>query len=121
MKFCLVVDDSKGVRTIAREILETLNFTVAEAEDGRAALKVCEQTMPDAILLDWNMPVMNGLDFLQALRGRADGEQPFVIFCTSQTGIAYVQKAVSAGADDYIMKPFDNVILETKFAQAGIL
>jgi two-component system chemotaxis response regulator CheY len=120
MKLCLVVDDSRAVRKIARGILEALKFTVAEAQDGQAALKVCEDTMPDAILLDWNMPVMNGLEFLYALRERTDGERPFVVFCTTQSSLSSIQEAISAGADDYIMKPFDNVILESKFAPAGL-
>jgi two-component system chemotaxis response regulator CheY len=121
MKFCLVVDDSRAVRKIARGILEALKFAVAEAQDGQAALKVCANTMPDAILLDWNMPVMNGLDFLRTLRGRTNGKQPFVVFCTAQSSICSIQEAISAGADDYIMKPFDSVILESKFSQAGLL
>ena len=69
MKSCLVVDDSKVIRKVARHILETLNFAVAEAEDGRQALTHCESSMPDVILLDWNMPVMSGMEFLRALRG----------------------------------------------------
>ena len=121
MKSCLVVDDSKAVRKIARKILEELNFTVAEAEDGREALNVCEHAMPDAILLDWNMPVMNGLEFLRTLRGRAEGKQPVVVFCTSETDISFIHEAISAGADEYIMKPFDSVIVQSKFAHAGML
>jgi two-component system chemotaxis response regulator CheY len=121
MKSCLVVDDSRSIRQVARGILEKLDFSVREAEDGRRALEACSQTMPDAILLDWNMPVMNGLEFLKELRRRNGGDQPVVVFCTAETEISHVQEAISAGADEYIMKPFDNVALQAKLTQAGLL
>jgi len=121
MKSCLVVDDSMAVRKIARRIMEALNFTVDEAEDGRIALDLCDSAMPDAILLDWNMPVMNGLDFLRALRRRTGGNRPIVVFCTSRMDITHVQEAISAGADEYIMKPFDSVIVQRKLVSAGVL
>jgi len=121
MKSCLVVDASKVVRTVARRILEELDFSVDEAEDGQIALDACSVMMPDAILLDWNMPVMNGLDFLRALRSRADGGHPVVVFCTTENEMTFIQEAIAAGANEYIMKPFDRDIVESKFAQAGIL
>lgn len=121
MKSCLVVDDSKVVRTVARRILEELDFSVNEAEDGQIALDACNEAMPDAILLDWNMPVMNGLDFLKALRNCTDGGHPIVVFCTTENEMTSIQEAIAAGANEYIMKPFDRDIVESKFAQAGIL
>jgi len=121
MKSCLVVDASKVVRTVARRILEELDFSVDEAEDGQIALDACSVMMPDAILLDWNMPVMNGLDFLRALRSRADGGHPVVVFCTTENEMTFIQEAIAAGSNEYIMKPFDRDIVESKFAQAGIL
>ena len=68
MMTCLLVDDSRVIRKVARRILEDLDFECREAADGSEALKACRQDMPDLILLDWNMPVMNGLDFLKTLR-----------------------------------------------------
>jgi two-component system chemotaxis response regulator CheY len=121
MKSCLIVDDSKPIRDVARRIVEELNFSVAEAGDGRAALKICEDAMPDAILLDWKMPVMDGLEFLRALRASVGGMHPVVIFCTSEVDISHVQDALAAGADEYIMKPFDRKIVREKLASAGIL
>src|SRR3546814_13640138 len=103
MKTCLVVDDSKVVRMVARKILEGLSFEVAEAEDGKAALARCVAQMPDAILLDWNMPVMNGIDFLHRLR-RVDGSaEPVVVFCTTEQDHGFIQEALEAGANEYIM------------------
>ena len=78
MRTCLVVDDSRVIRKVARRILEDMGFEIAEAADGMEALAWCRAAMPDAILLDWNMPVMNGIDFLRRLRGEPNGEKPTV-------------------------------------------
>ena len=121
MKSCLVVDDSKVVRMVAKKILEELEFEVLEAADGQMALTQCLQSMPDAILLDWNMPVMNGIEFLRELRKTVGGNTPVVVFCTTENDIAHIQSAMEAGANEYIMKPFDSEIIETKFAQVGLL
>jgi two-component system chemotaxis response regulator CheY len=121
MKTCLIVDDSKVVRMVARKILEGLNFEIAEAEDGQQALDVCMEKMPSAVLLDWNMPVKNGLEFLQELRELEGVEQPVVVFCTTENDMAHIQEAIKAGANEYIMKPFDSEIIESKFIQVGLL
>ncbi|MGB8274133.1 MAG: response regulator [Alphaproteobacteria bacterium] len=122
MKSCLIVDDSKVIRTVARRILEKLNFEIEEAEDGKAALAACRRKMPDAILLDWNMPIMNGIEFLRELRANVEGGgAPVVVFCTTENDINHIQEAIGAGANEYIMKPFDSEILETKLAQTGLL
>ncbi len=121
MKSCLVVDDSKVVRMVARKILEELEFEISEAADGQLALEQCLQAMPDAVLLDWNMPIMNGIEFLRELRKAAGGDAPIVVFCTTENDMAHIKTAMEAGANEYIMKPFDSEIIETKFAQAGLL
>ncbi len=121
MKTCLIVDDSKVVRMVARKILEGLNFEIAEAEDGQQALDVCMDQMPQAVLLDWNMPVKNGLEFLQELRALEGVEQPIVVFCTTENDMSHIQEAIKAGANEYIMKPFDSEIIESKFIQVGLL
>ncbi|MBT5267342.1 MAG: response regulator [Rhodospirillaceae bacterium] len=121
MKTCLVVDDSKVVRMVARKILEQLEFEVSEAADGQIALDSCKQQLPDAILLDWNMPVMSGIEFLRELRQLPDGDRPIVVFCTTENDLSHIQEAITAGANEYIMKPFDSEIIETKFAQVGLL
>ena len=121
MKTCLVVDDSGVVRKIARRILEGLHFSVVEAEDGEKALEACQRAMPDAVLLDWNMPVMDGYDFLINLRRMPDGNMPKVVFCTTENGIDHISRALDAGANEYIMKPFDKDIVAAKFQEVGLL
>lgn len=121
MATCLIVDDSRTVRSAARRIVEELSFEVEEAEHGAAALARCEERMPEAILLDWNMPVMDGIDFLRRLRTMSGGTEPRVIFCTTESEIDRVVEALEAGADEYVMKPFDRSIIESKFAQVGLL
>lgn len=121
MKSCLVVDDSKVVRMVARKILEGLNFQIVEAENGQIAMAECVKAMPDAILLDWHMPVMSGIDFLRGLRKMDGGQTPVVVFCTTENDIQHIQEAILAGANEYIMKPFDSEIIESKFTQVGLL
>jgi two-component system chemotaxis response regulator CheY len=116
-----VVDDSRVVRQVARRILEGLGFSVEAVEDGESALETCRQEMPAVILLDWNMPVLNGIDFLRALRANAGGEAPTVVFCTTESDLRHIQQALDAGANDYIIKPFDADILREKFSQLGLL
>jgi two-component system chemotaxis response regulator CheY len=120
MKTCLVVDDSKVIRKVARHILETLNFNVEEAEDGRQALSRVEANMPDVVLLDWNMPVMSGMEFLQSLRAADFAVQPKVVFCTTENDSAHIRAAIEAGADEYVMKPFDRETLESKLQIVGV-
>ena len=121
MKTCLVVDDSGVVRKIARRILEGMEFTVIEAEDGAVALEACKQMLADAVLLDWNMPVMDGFEFLVQLRRMAGGDVPKVVFCTTENGIDHISRALHAGANEYIMKPFDKDIVIAKFQEVGLL
>jgi two-component system chemotaxis response regulator CheY len=120
MKSCLVVDDSRVVRKVARRIVEDLGFSCSEAEDGQQAYDACKQQMPDAILLDWNMPVMSGIEFLEKLRQMENGQRPKVVFCTTENDINHIQRAIQAGANEYIMKPFDSEIIESKFSQIGL-
>lgn len=120
MKTCLVVDDSKVIRKVARHILETLDFSVEEAGDGQEALQQCEARMPDVVLLDWNMPVMSGMEFLKVLRGSGQPSQPKVVFCTTENDMAHIRAAIAAGADEYVMKPFDRETLQAKLQIVGV-
>ncbi len=120
MKTCLIVDDSKVIRKVARHILETLEFQVEEACDGREALDRCIESMPDVVLLDWNMPVMSGMEFLRALRRHEAGAGPKVVFCTTENDMAHIRAALEAGADEYVMKPFDRETLHVKLQLVGV-
>jgi two-component system, chemotaxis family, chemotaxis protein CheY len=107
MKTCLVVDDSSVIRKVARRILE--------------GLEACRGKMPDAILLDWNMPKMDGYEFLRSLRKLPQGGHPKVVFCTTENDVAHIARALHAGANEYIMKPFDKEIVEAKFQEVGLI
>ena len=121
MKHCLIVDDSAVVRKVARRILENLSFRTSEAEDGEQAIAACRDEMPDAILLDWTLPVMDGFAFLKELRRMPGGAGPKVVFCTTENDVAHIARAMHAGADEYIMKPFDTEIVAAKFQEIGLV
>ena len=121
MMQALVVDDSAVIRKVARRIFEGLQFETIEAEDGEKALSACNFLMPDVILLDWNMPVMDGFGFLRALRQRPGGRKPRVLFCTTERDVAHIARAMHAGATDYMMKPFDRAMLQGKMVDLGLV
>ncbi len=114
MKTCLIVDDSKLIRKVARQILESIGYKCGEAENGQAALDMCKSGFPDLVMLDWNMPVMNGLEYAMAVRKMPGGDRPKIVFCTVANSPAQIQEALDAGADEYIMKPFDVDIVRSK-------
>ena len=121
MKTCLIVDDSSVIRKVARRILEGLEFEIMEAENGEEAIDSCKRQLPDAILLDWNMPKMDGYDFLRVLRRLPGGDGPKVVFCTTENDVAHIARALHAGANEYIMKPFDKDIVQAKFQEVGLI
>ena len=116
---CLIVDDSRMIRKLSRSIVEGIGFQVTEAEDGREALARCERAKPDLILLDWNMPVMTGVEFVAALRQQDGGWKPRVVFCTTENDPAFIRAGIDAGADEYVIKPFDQTALLTKLKAIG--
>ena len=115
MKQVLVVDDSPVIRKIARRILEGMKLSVSEAADGRQALAACSFVMPDAVFVDASMPVLDGYEFLRELRALPGGDAPKVIFCTSEYDVPQIARAMHAGADDFMMKPFDRELVQSKF------
>jgi two-component system chemotaxis response regulator CheY len=121
MRSCLLVDDSSVIRKIARRIFEGLGFACEDAENGQVALDICKKGLPEFILLDWNMPVMNGMDFMLALRELPNGKKPVVVFCTTENDFTHIQQAINAGANEYIMKPFDAEIVRGKLGQLGLI
>jgi two-component system chemotaxis response regulator CheY len=121
MKHCLVVDDSRVIRKVACRILEDLHFEAEEAEDGATALEACRIKMPDVILLDGNMQAMSGIEFLRILRGARDGDKPVIVLCTTENDVARISDAMSAGADEYMLKPFDIDVVRSKLADIGLV
>jgi two-component system, chemotaxis family, chemotaxis protein CheY len=116
---CLLVDDSRVIRKVARRIVESLSYEVDEAENGKEALAKCKAAMPDLILLDWNMPVMGGIEFITEL-GRIAGElRPKVVFCTTNSNTLDIHKGIDAGAHEYVIKPFDHETLVAKLQGIG--
>ena len=120
LRTCLVVDDSRVIRKVARRIVEELGFEAAEAADGLEALAWCRAQMPTAILVDWNMPVMNGLEFVQAARKQPGLNSMRIMMVTTETQPEHVAKALAAGASEYLMKPFSSEAVAEKLAMMGI-
>lgn len=121
MKRCLVVDDSNIIRKVARNLLESMNFEVSEAENGRIAVEQCVAQMPDAVLLDWHMPMMNGLGFVGALRLATKGKRPHIIYCITENDPEQISRALIGGVDDYLLKPYDREALTAKLVAAGLV
>ncbi|MDO9714230.1 response regulator [Paracraurococcus lichenis] len=121
MPQCLVVDDSAVMRRIARSMLQKLGFECTEAADGAQALEAVQRSAPDVILLDWEMPVLDGLGALIALRAEPWGQKPRVVMCTTLSDMERIIAALEAGADEYVMKPYDQEILADKLRAVGIL
>ncbi len=119
MHTCLIVDDSRVIRKVSRHILEEFGFVVEEAENGQDGLNKCIAAMPALVLLDWNMPVMSGIEFLVRLRAHPGGDRPKVVFCTTENDVAHIREAIAAGADEYVMKPFDHDTLQIKLQLVG--
>lgn len=121
MKICLIVDDSKIVRKVVRRIVEVLGFDILEAENGREAVDQCRAHTVDVMILDWNMPVMDGMECMKEIRADASISQPKIIFCTTENEFSKIQQAMMNGADEYVMKPFDEAIIAGKMRQLGII
>ncbi|HEY3769220.1 MAG TPA: response regulator [Candidatus Angelobacter sp.] len=113
----LVIDDAGAMRSILRQYMRELKYEVVEARDGREALERCEQTPDfDIALVDWNMPVMNGLEFVRALRAKKEFDSIKLMMVTTENDVAHIEAALSAGANEFVMKPFTYEVLEEKMA-----
>ena len=115
----MIVDDSPVIRKVARRILESMGYVVAEAVDGIDALEKCSQNMPDAVIVDWDMPRMDGVEFISELHARADSERVKILFCTSEVIVTEMMKAKRAGCHGYILKPFTKEVLQNGLAEIG--
>jgi two-component system chemotaxis response regulator CheY len=117
----LIVDDSRFVRGYLRGLLEEKGIECEEAADGQAGMDQLKSRPPyDLALVDWNMPVMNGLDMLKQLRAEGYGEIK-VMMVTTEAENDYILRALDAGADEYLMKPFDDEALTEKLVMLGLV
>lgn len=121
MKTCLVVDDSRVIRKVACRILEELSFETAEAANGTEALTACRRRMPDVILLDGQLPQTTGVDFLKSLRSESEGGHPVVLVCTTENDPVHISEVMGAGANEYLLKPFDKGLIRAKLAEIGLV
>lgn len=121
MMRALVIDDSRAMRSILRSFLRDLGYEVSEAANGREAIAALEKSGPvELALVDWNMPEMNGFEFVQAARKNPDWNSMRMIMCTTETEMSQVLKALEAGANEYIMKPFTKEIIQEKISILGM-
>lgn len=118
-KTCLIVDDSRVIRKVSSKIAISLGYVAIEAENGEEALARCKKAMPDLVLTDWNMPEMDGITFVTKLRSIPTPKEPVVVFCTSNGEAKDIHDGIAAGADDYIVKPFDEAALRAKLEKLG--
>ena len=117
----LVIDDSRAMRAILRKLLSEAGFEVIEAEHGREALERLEhESCPDVALVDWNLPEMNGVEFVEAVRSTSAYESMRLIMVTTEIEREQMAKALDAGADEYVMKPFSKETLLDKLALVGL-
>ncbi len=117
----LVIDDSRATRSIIREILKGFGFDVVDAADGRQALdRLGEVGRVDLALVDWNMPVMNGLEFVQAVRADSAYDAMRLMMVTTESGMPNMILALANGANEYVMKPFTRDVLREKIERLEI-
>jgi two-component system chemotaxis response regulator CheY len=118
----LVVDDSRAIRSIIGKAVRELGFEVHEAGHGGEALaKLGELGKVDLMLVDWNMPEMNGFDFLVAARQNPAWKDTVIMMVTTETEMSQMQRALEAGANEYVMKPFTVDILRAKLQLVGLV
>lgn len=120
MKRCLIADQSEVIRKVARHHLERVPCEVLEADSGEAALALCRDKAIDAIILDWRLPGTTTLEFLSALRLAKSARRPLVIYATTENDPADISKAFAAGADTYMLKPFDRRAFMETLSNAGL-
>ena len=118
----LVVDDSRAMRSILTRLMTGLGFEVSQAGDGAEALSVLEGGVrPDVILVDWNMPVMDGLTFVKSVRARDDLREISLMMVTTESEHAQIVRALAAGAHEYVIKPFSDEVIAEKLALLGLV
>ncbi len=118
---CLILDDSRMVRAIARQSLESFGLSVIEAETAEEAFAKCQVRTPAMVLVDWNLPGMSGPDFIRAIRGRATTTQPCLLLSSTESCPDRIKIAMTSGADGYLGKPYERAALQQKLVELGML
>lgn len=121
MKIVLIADDSPVIRKIGRRIMEDMGFIVTEARDGSEAISICQDNMPDVVIVDWEMPGMSGTEVIGQIARMENAESSKLIYCTSELLVPEMMRAKRAGASAFLMKPFNRKLLSQKFAEIGLL
>ena len=116
MKKCIVADSSDLIRLLLVKILTNFGFEVFDADDGEEVIELTRQHSPSLIIMDWNLPIFEGIDVLYKIRSNKNLVQPKIIFCSNITDSLKINLAIQNGADDYIMRPFDEEIISKKLA-----
>jgi two-component system chemotaxis response regulator CheY len=117
----MVIDDSRAMRMMLRRIVAEQGFDVVEAGNGQEALEAIDSSgAPDLCLIDWNMPVMNGLEFVQAVRSREDSRNITLMMVTTESENSQIVRALAAGAHEYLIKPFTPDALVDKLSMLGL-
>lgn len=121
MAQCVIADDSRIIRMLLSKIMNNLNFDVLEAEDGEEVVEMCEINEPDLVIIDRRLPVLEGIDAMYKIRSLKKIKQPKIMFCSSIIDVEKIRETLDGGADDYIMKPFDEEIIISKLEILGLL
>ena len=121
MPSCIIADDSKIMRMLLTKIMENFGYLTTEAEDGEDLLEQCAKNNPDLIISDWNLPLIDGLDVLLKIRSDKKIKQPIFMFCSYIKDEEIIRQAINAGADDFIMRPFDEDIIASKLRIMKVL
>lgn len=117
----LILDDSRTMRMIVGKIIRELGFEISEAGDGQEGLKRLEEIgTPEVMLVDWNMPGMNGYEFVQAVRANPLHAASQIVMVTTESEMSQIAKALEAGANEYVMKPFTKEVIREKLAMLGV-
>lgn len=120
MQHILIIDDATIIRRYGRLIFESLGFRVSEAETEAEAIERSSADLPDYILVDWIMPGISSLDLIGKLRRTLVEKPPYIIYLVTENDVAEITKAFKAGADDYLLKPFNRDIVEMKLHEIAI-
>ncbi|MGE0441600.1 MAG: PleD family two-component system response regulator [Gemmatimonadales bacterium] len=116
----LIVDDSRAMRIMLARFMTELGFETRDASNGKEALVALGAGLPDLVLVDWNMPEMNGLEFVQAVRADQRFNALPLVMVTTETEMSQMTKALEEGANEYVMKPFTKDVLQAKLEMLGL-